>query len=850
MKFMFIQLLVAAIIIMTSVWFLKSIETHRLIDNQQSLNIKTGKAITATLQQKTNRIENLAVSISALGELYRDTPTLLDGSIPALLNPLGHEDVILGGGIWPDPNAFDNDIRKYSHFWARSESGQLVKIDDYNEQKSPGYHNESWYAPSKYFPTDTTYWSKSYVDPFTQIPMVTASVPMWSNHQFIGVSTVDIALANLHNFFKTALTGQRGYVFALDQQNRLLSYPDIALNAPEDIATKELLLPFADFAELNGSFKPLQQKVEQIDAEFIQQAEIDKAYTTEQLIKVTEKFPSHEQAKLTAIINQNAKQKLVTAQLIGTVELKDDPVFNEPVIVTLFLMPGTYWKVILVTPITAIEASVESMTESIGLYLVAIQIFALMLLFIVQNKLFINPITRMVNALNNSNSAMIELESNGRTDEIGLLAKAFSSRTQQLEIALSSLDATNLALENQLEVQQLAQTDLKESKEQLNLILNSAHNLIFIKSVEGELTLVNDQFCQVAGLQRNDILGVKVHLVLPSEVSRINNDYDKQVIENKQELSYEQKIKKDRELHTYLVTKFPILDSQQQVVSVGTIAFDISETKSIELENKAQFEKLIQDNNDSTAIIKKLKQANLQLKNESIQTRSQLNKEINYEKVILDNQALYPNLIASLVKPIFREQDELAANAYRFSNGDLDFTDISQELAQQTERLRHLEYLLSAQGSSAKPIDLVQLLEHITALLQPKLAELNIVIESQTDKRLIVDGIHWHYLLMLYRIVSNTVTDAFEFHQKNKRIKVVLQKHNNDIEITVYDNGKGLPTALLDQLQQQILENEVSGSLTTLSVWLKSEFNGKLQITTLAVEEQYTTAVSCAVSIS
>lgn len=52
MKFMFIQLAVATIIILTSVWFIKSIEINRLIDNQQTLNVNVGKAITASLQQK------------------------------------------------------------------------------------------------------------------------------------------------------------------------------------------------------------------------------------------------------------------------------------------------------------------------------------------------------------------------------------------------------------------------------------------------------------------------------------------------------------------------------------------------------------------------------------------------------------------------------------------------------------------------------------------------------------------------------------------------------------------------------------------------------------------------------
>lgn len=137
--------------------------------------------------------------------------------------------------------------------------------------------------------------------------MITASVPMWSHHEFIGVATVDVALSSINEFFRTALSGQRGYVFALDQQNRMLSYPELQQNIAADEATRELFQPFSEFSQQHSAFEPLQQAIEKIDAEFIAQANIDSAYTPEQLSSVTAKVPEQERAKLTALINQNAK---------------------------------------------------------------------------------------------------------------------------------------------------------------------------------------------------------------------------------------------------------------------------------------------------------------------------------------------------------------------------------------------------------------------------------------------------------------------------------------------------------------------------------------------------------------
>ncbi|GIU14546.1 PAS domain S-box protein [Shewanella sp. MBTL60-007] len=554
--------------------------------------------------------------------------------------------------------------------------------------------------------------------------------------------------------------------------------------------------------------------------------------------------PEHERAKLVALINQNANNKLQQVELVATKRLNSDPRLKEPVIVTVFLMPGTYWKIILVTPMSSITNNAQSLASSVGIYLVSIQILALILLFIVQNKLFIAPISRMVRALNDSNPAKIELEATNRKDEIGMLAKAFSSRTRQLEVALASLDATNLALEQQLDVQQQSKAELQEKKEQLNSVLNSAHNLIFINNLNGEFTLVNDQFCQTLSRKRENILGTKDHLVMPKEIATLNQEKDRLVIKDKVELSYEQSFPVEGKQHIYLVTKFPIFDDNKQLTSVGTIAFDISVTKEAELKKRAQFEILRQETSDNIRFIEKLEQTNKRLQSESQQAKLESYRQNSFEKVKHENQTIYPSLVAAIVKPIFRKQDDLAASAYRLASGELSIADFNNKLANQTERLRHLEYLFSAQDYIAKPIDLVSLLEHVVALLQPKLTAKNIELQIESDNRLIVEGIHWHYLLIFYRAISNTITDAFYQQASAHKMKVSLNKEAQQVVMKIYDNGKGFNEEQLAVLQNTLDSDKVAGTLSALSVWLKTEFQGQLTVTALPIESRFKTLVS------
>ncbi|GIU45693.1 sensor histidine kinase [Shewanella sairae] len=830
MQFMLIQLVIAAVIIIASVWFLKSIEKDRLVDNQTELSINLGKTIVAKLQQKTSRIENLAVTIGALAESYQENPQQLNNLVPAILNQSGQQEVILGGGVWPEPFIFNKIKQKNSYFWSRNYADELIKINDYNAENISAYFNESWYIPAKFYPTDTTYWSKSYVDPFTKNAMITASVPMWSQHEFIGVATVDVAVASLDDFFNTATSSQGGYVFALDQQNRLLSYPHTDIDGRPTVKLQELFQPFSIFADTHPELAPLQRQLEAIDKQFIEKTNSANVYEKEQLNDIIKNVPLHEQDKLVALINNNANNQLKKVEVILSMQLKHEPRLKEPVLVTVFLMPGTYWKIILVTPLSSITEGPQSIAGSVGIYLVSIQILALMLLFILQNKLFIAPISRMVAALNDSNPAKIELESSNRNDEIGMLAKAFSSRTRQLEIALSSLDATNLALEQQLDVQQQAQYELKQKTEQLHTVLNSAHNLIFITDLDGVLTLVNDQFCHAIKRERLAVIGAYVQQVMPKNIAIINSQKDLSVIENKMELSYEQSFPAANKQHVYLVTKFPIFNQQKQIHAVGTIAFDITSTKEQELKKTAQFEILRRETTDNIRFIERLEQTNKRLENESVAVKANHNRDKNFEKVKLENQALYPSLVATIVKPIFRKQDDLAAKAYRLSKGEIGTNDFTHSLAEQTERLRHLEYLFSAQDYVAKPIDLVALLQHIVALLQPKSAAKNIDLIIEGQSRLIVEGIHWQFLLIFYRAINNTLTDAFPQKAGKQQINIQLHKTNQMINITIVDNGKGFTDEQLSKQQLALNQNEVLGTLSALSVWLKSEFNGNVSI--------------------
>ena len=108
--------------------------------------------------------------------------------------------VTISGGLWPTPYSIDKQIAYSSIFYNRASDGQVDRVYSWNNPESGGYDSESWYTSVIDAPVGTVSWSQVYIDPFTQVQMITASSPYYIDGQFSGVATVDLSLEDLISF--------------------------------------------------------------------------------------------------------------------------------------------------------------------------------------------------------------------------------------------------------------------------------------------------------------------------------------------------------------------------------------------------------------------------------------------------------------------------------------------------------------------------------------------------------------------------------------------------------------------------------------------------------------------------
>ncbi|UZH11645.1 MULTISPECIES: methyl-accepting chemotaxis protein [unclassified Halomonas] len=203
-----------------------------VIEASQSLVDRTGGSIVNALDAQLSRVEGNTSSLAALAEsLPRDEALYLQ-AFPRVVDDNGNS-AIAGGGIWPEPGAFESGVERFSFFWARNSQGDLDFLDDYNAADIAPYQEEEWYSSARGAEPGQCVWSTAYRDPTTGVAMVTCSVPYYLDDEFAGVATIDMQLDGVAEFLTENGGATGGYAFVLDSAGNVIHFPGADLETDE-----------------------------------------------------------------------------------------------------------------------------------------------------------------------------------------------------------------------------------------------------------------------------------------------------------------------------------------------------------------------------------------------------------------------------------------------------------------------------------------------------------------------------------------------------------------------------------------------------------------------------------------
>jgi len=141
----------------------------------------------------------------------------------------------------------------------------------------------------------------------------------------------------------------------------------------------------------------------------------------------------------------------------------------------------------------------------------------------------------------------------------------------------------------------------KESEEKLRQFLESAHDIICIKDLEGRYLYVNPAATGSMGILPEKATGQTDFDIFPERLARAMTVYDREVLVQQKTLFSTERMKVKNQVRHFNTVRFPILDDRGRMISFAIIARDMTEEVSLQEEvrqNKEYLENILGNSSD------------------------------------------------------------------------------------------------------------------------------------------------------------------------------------------------------------------------------------------------------------
>lgn len=336
---------------------------------------------------------------------------------------------------------------------------------------------------------------------------------------------------------------------------------------------------------------------------------------------------------------------------------------------------------------------------------------------------------------------------------------------QELESEVAKLREQNkilrahLALQNQEEINDLAFPEREELEQYTHTVLNNMGDAVFLKDDQSRLLFVNDAFCEMFKLPKNEILGKTLAENVPIEERESFLSIDKKVLLDGIDNTNEETLTlNDGNPRSISTRKSRYIDQKGNKFLVGVIR-DITHQKRAELilkENESRLRELNATKDKLFSIIAHDLRSPF---NNILLLTELLTKEAEIREIPKSEQFL--NLIHTTAQNTIILLDNLF-NWAKSQTGELKFK------SERTNIAAVINEVLELSSAIAKT-------KNIT--LNPANIE---EVEIYSDEKII------------RTILRNLISNAIKYSKPGDDIAVFAVSNKDHVEITVSDNGVGM----------------------------------------------------------
>ncbi len=346
------------------------------------------------------------------------------------------------------------------HYYGLNDQGdrtnlQRVGTNSFDARDRP------WYQAAKAHGSDT--WSTVYLDFETQLPIITASTPVYARTgALVGVCATDFTLpAEMSAFLQSLNMGESGATFIMDRAGLL-----VATSIPESLTD--------DGGDTATSRLGVENRNPQIQA--------TAAY-------LQETFPDLNTIQQTQQLNFSFNRQ---PQLVQVLPFQDGR--------------GIDWLIVATAPEVDFTGQIQKNTRlTFKLYLLSLAIAVGIGIFTAR------WVTKPIFHLNKAAKDIAQGQWNGpvaiqRQDELGELTHSFNQMARQLQESFTALEVRNQDL-------QQAKDQLSKTNEQLAAVLNAVPGPISWITADGIYLGINSYLAQSLHLNPEDITGKAIGMV-------------------------------------------------------------------------------------------------------------------------------------------------------------------------------------------------------------------------------------------------------------------------------------------------------------------------------------------------
>lgn len=327
------------------------------------------------------------------------------------------------------------------------------------------------------------------------------------------------------------------------------------------------------------------------------------------------------------------------------------------------------------------------------------------------------------------------------------------------KLKYQELENQIVELKKQNEILRLQSSIKSEEEKYYNTIINNIGDPVFVKDKHSRLLIVNDAFLKMLGRSRPDAIGKTLAEVVPADERESFLKIDKEVIANgKENINEETFTAEGKETRIITTRKKRFIDSDGEKFLVGVI-HDITKLKKAEAALKKS-EKKLKELNATKDKFFSIIAHDLRTPFNNILGFSELLIETTKDSEIAESK-MYSEIINSSAKNTLVLLDNLL-NWAKSQTGQIKFN------PKKTNLSSTIQEILEAFISTAK------------------IKNISLKYIQSNDIEVYIDQ------NMLKTVLRNLISNSIKFTNLNGKITVYAVQNQNDVEITVSDNGIGM----------------------------------------------------------